>query len=144
MSEYGPHGDQLCPDCDCLDPSCADDQEGCYHSDCINCKCCRRHAPDPVAPQVARVEQALREAETRHARELAEVMRTMHTYLRVWMNTAAKEDSWIEVRDGRLALFIRQDDLRDYANGPALAFEIEPDGETLRISEVTGLERSAP
>jgi hypothetical protein len=80
--------------------------------------------------QVAHVEQALREAEERHARELAEVTQTMHTYLKVWM----MRDGW----PAAAPLLITQDELREAAHparGSRLAFEIEPDGETLRISE---------
>jgi hypothetical protein len=97
-----------------------------------------RDGEEATNERVARVEQALREAEERHARELAEVTRTMHTYLRVWMEWDSDYPVHLE------PLAITQDDLRVAANGPALAFEVQPDGETLRISAVPGPERKKP
>lgn len=78
--------------------------------------------------RVARVEQALREAEARHAKELAEERYTRSLYLLVWME-----------RNGG-PLRITQDGLRDAAEemkaGSRLTFEVEEDGERLRISAV--------
>jgi hypothetical protein len=88
--------------------------------------------------QVANVEQALREAEERHARELAEARTTMYTYLRVWLRRS------YDMRNEVEGLTITQDELREAAKGPALAFDVEPDGETLKIREVPDPERSAP
>jgi hypothetical protein len=74
------------------------------------------------AVSIAHLDQALREAEERHDAAVA----TMHAYLRLWLAEHGGP------------LLVSQDALRNAASGPPLKFEIDEDGETLRISEGEG------
>ena len=79
--------------------------------------------------RVVNCERALRDAEVRHDRELADEQLTRCLYLKIWME-----------RHGA-PLRISQDELRaagaELKRGARLTFEVESDGETLRIGVVS-------
>jgi hypothetical protein len=95
--------------------------------------------------------QALREAEERQEAELSAATRhyalerqSRDIYLRVWMKRerlALLRDPATDVHDvPEAALLVTQDELREAgaaAEKSRLSFDIEEDGETLRISETS-------
>ena len=82
---------------------------------------------DQLEQRVANAEQALRESEQRYEAELTKTRDSLRLYLGIWLH-----------RCGGGPIHITQDELHEAAeeakSGTPLAFEVQEDGETLRIS----------
>lgn len=97
----------------------------------------------PADERVANAERTLHEVEERFDRELKAFARQVdaerrssHTYIKVWLKRHGAP--WWRFWRRRPALRVSQDELRAAASECSrLTFEVQPDGETLRISEVT-------